>query len=64
MAVPVGGEIKKGRASLVGGIAVGLAVLCLWVLIAWDLGAGGGVSLLCGVLVAAAVAAWIRLADL
>jgi hypothetical protein len=60
----VDGEIKKGRASLVGGIAVGIGVFALWLLIARDMGAGGALSLAAGLAVAAAVAAWIRIADL
>ena len=35
------GEIKKGRASLVGGIAVGLAVMALWWALSRDLGFSG-----------------------
>lgn len=59
-----GGALKKGRASLIGGIAVGIGVFGLWVLLARDLGAGGAVSLAAGLLVAAGVGTWIRVADL
>jgi hypothetical protein len=50
--------------SLVGGIAVGIAVLVLWIGITHELGADSVVVLAAGVLVAAGVAAWIRRADL
>jgi hypothetical protein len=58
------GKIKPGRASLIGGIAVGVGVLGLWVALARDLGAGSGGVIAAGVVVAVAVAAWIRIADL
>jgi hypothetical protein len=58
------GEIKKGRASLVGGIAVGLAVMALWWALARDLGFEGGLPLLLGAAVATTVGAYIRIADL
>jgi hypothetical protein len=57
-------RIKQGKASLIGGIAVGVAVLVLWSAIAHELAADNVVTLLIGLLVASAVAAWIRLADL
>jgi hypothetical protein len=57
-------RIKQGKASLIGGIAVGVAVFVLWAAIAHEL-AGDSVPVLgAGVLVAAGVAAWIRVADL
>ena len=59
-----GGELKKGRASLIGGIAVGIGVFGLWLLLARDLGAVGTGSMLAGLVVATAVGAWIRVADL
>jgi hypothetical protein len=58
------GEIKKGRASLVGGIAVGAAVFALWFVLARDLGHSGIGALLPGAAIAIAVAAYIRIADL
>jgi hypothetical protein len=58
------GEIKKGRASLVGGIAVGAAVMLLWWALARDLGFQGALPLLLGAAVATAIAAYIRIADL
>jgi hypothetical protein len=64
MAVPLQGEIKRGRASLIGGIAVGVGVLVLWVALARDLDAAGGVAIGAGVAVAVVIAAWIRIADL
>lgn len=58
------GEIKKGRASLVGGIAVGFGVMGLWWALARDLGYQGTLPLLLGACVAIAIAAYIRIADL
>lgn len=59
-----GGQIKKSRASLVGGVAVAAGVAILWIAIARDLGAvhAGSVSL--GLLVAGLVGLWIWRADL
>jgi hypothetical protein len=67
MAAPppqVAGGIKRGRASLVGGIAVGVAVLALWMVLAHDLAVDTSAMIVCGALVAIAIAAWIRIADL
>jgi hypothetical protein len=64
MAAPLQGEIKRGRASLIGGIAVGIGVFALWVALARDLGAGGVGMIAAGFVVAVGVAAWIRIADL
>jgi hypothetical protein len=63
---PVAGSqrIKQGKASLIGGIAVGVAVLVLWTAIAHELASDSAAIIAMGVLVAAGVAAWIRLADL
>ncbi len=58
------GEIKKGRASLIGGIAVGIAVLALWGAIFRNFGMTSAATSVMGLLVAGAVAAWIRVADL
>lgn len=58
------GKLKRGRASLLGGLATGACVLALWVAGARELGAGSAVAVLPGVLLAAAVAVWVRLADL
>lgn len=57
-------RIKQGKSSLIGGIAVGMAVLVLWTAIAHELAADGAMTEMIGVLVAVAVAAWIRIADL
>ncbi len=56
--------LKKGPASLIGGIAVGIAVVVLWTALARDLAIGTPIILACGVLLAIATAAWIRAADL
>lgn len=63
---PVAGaqRIKQGKASLVGGIAVGVAVLVLWTAIAHELASDSPAIVAIGVLVAAGVATWIRVADL
>jgi len=58
------GGIKRGRASLVGGIAVGIAVLALWIGVARDLAIDTPATIVCGALVAIAVTAWVRIADL
>jgi hypothetical protein len=58
------GEIKKGRASLIGGIAVGVGVMGLWWVGARDLGYAGLAPLIPGAILATAIAAWIRIADL
>jgi hypothetical protein len=57
-------SVKQGKASLIGGIAVGLAVLVLWTAIAHELAGDTVVTLLLGVLVAGCIATWIRVADL
>lgn len=57
-------RIKQGKASLVGGIAVGVAILVLWTAIAHELGADNAAIWMAGLVVAAAVATWIRRADL
>jgi len=58
------GEIKKSRASLVGGIAVGIGVMVLWTALARDLGSAGVWPLLGGGFSAIVVALWIWKADL
>ena len=57
-------RIKPGRASLIGGIAVGIASFVLWMAVTHDAGVGGGLWVVAGVAVSAGVAAWIRIADL
>jgi hypothetical protein len=54
-------KIKRSIASLVGGIAVASGVLVLWLLLAGSLQPG---SIAVGLVLATAVAAWVRLADL
>ena len=63
---PVAGSqrIKQGKASLVGGIAVGIAVLVLWTAIAHELAADTIPIIVAGVLLAVGIATWIRVADL
>jgi hypothetical protein len=53
--------LKRSTASLIGGIAVGIFVLALWLLLAGDLGPAAVGS---GVVAATLVGAWVRLADL
>jgi hypothetical protein len=57
-------RIKPGKASLVGGIAVGFAVVVLWAAVTHELGADSAAVLIAGVVVAAGIATWIRVADL
>jgi hypothetical protein len=57
-------RIKPGRASLIGGIAVGIASFILWAAVTRELGVATPVILLLGVCVAAGIGAWIRVADL
>ena len=56
--------IKPGKASLIGGIAVGIATFVLWAALAHELRVDTPVALGIGLLVALGVASWIRLADL
>ena len=58
------GRIKTGKASLIGGIAVGIASLVLWVAVTRELGVSGTAVIALGVLVSVGVATWIRVADL
>ncbi len=53
--------LKRNIASLVGGIAVAIGVLILWLLLAGNTSPG---TLAVGLVLAAAVGAWVRLADL
>lgn len=57
-------RIKPGRASLIGGIAVGIASFIIWTAIARELHAATPVWLAVGAIVAVGVGGWIRLADL
>ncbi len=58
------GRIKSGKASLIGGIVVGIACFVLWTAIARDLGADTAICLVAGLIVSAGVGTWIRIADL
>ncbi len=62
MATPA--KLKRGPASLVGGFATGLCVLGLWLALEYDVGAASGLTTGFGILVAASIAAWVRIADL
>jgi len=57
-------KINPGKASLVGGVVVGIATMVLWLAVTRELGYGGAAVLGAGLLVSAAVAVWTRLADL
>ncbi len=57
-------HITTGKASLVGGVVVGVASMVLWVAVTRELGFHGAPSLLLGLLVSAAAGTWTRLADL
>lgn len=59
-----GGRIKKSRASLVGGIAVGIGIFVLWAAIAQELGAAGVGPLIGGALAGLVVGLWVWKADL
>jgi uncharacterized membrane protein (UPF0136 family) len=59
-----GARIKPGRASLIGGIAVGVASFALWAAILREVGSATGAWLVLGALISICIAAWIRLADL
>ena len=53
--------LKRSTASLIGGIAVGIFVLGLWLLLA---GNATPVAVGSGLVVAGLIGAWVRLADL
>lgn len=55
------GRLKRARASLIGGIAVGIGVAILTVLLAEGLSTG---HVALGVAIGAIVGTWVRLADL
>jgi hypothetical protein len=60
-AVAKQGEIKRNIASLVGGIFVAIFVFVLWLLV---LDSTGPVAVVSGLVIAAALGIWVRLADL
>lgn len=53
--------LKRSTASLIGGIAVAIFVLALWLLLAGDVTPAAVAS---GLVVASLIGAWVRLADL
>ncbi len=57
-------KLKRGKASLIGGIGVGLCVLVLWFAGMHELGASGIGAGVVGLLLSGGIAAWVRLADL
>ena len=59
-----GGRIKKSRASLIGGIAVGIGVFVLWTAITRDLAYIGHGMMLLGIALSILVGLWIWRADL
>ena len=54
-------RLKRSRASLVGGVATGLGVFILVILLA---GNANALNVTIGLALAIVVAAWVRLADL
>jgi hypothetical protein len=54
-------RLKRSRASLVGGVATGIGVAVLAILL---LGSTAPANLVIAVLLGGAVATWVRLADL
>jgi hypothetical protein len=57
-------RLKPEKASLIGGIVVGIASLVLWIAITHELGFHGLLVLAMGLVVSAAAGLWTRLADL
>jgi hypothetical protein len=57
-------RIKPGRASLIGGIAVGIACFVLWVAALREVGQDTPLLRGAGAMLAAAIGGWIRAADL
>ena len=57
-------HVTTGKASLIGGIVVGIATMVLWVAVTRELGFRGELSLGIGVAVSAAAGIWTRVADL
>ncbi|HLI10274.1 MAG TPA: hypothetical protein VKY65_01635 [Alphaproteobacteria bacterium] len=55
------GRLKRSRASLIGGIGTGIGVFALTVALAgnWHVG-----TIILGIVLGGALAAWVRLADL
>jgi uncharacterized membrane protein HdeD (DUF308 family) len=59
-----GGQIKRSRASLIGGVAVAAGVFALWLAIARELAADGAGAALLGAIVSVLIGLWIWRADL
>ncbi|WP_135467257.1 hypothetical protein [Crenalkalicoccus roseus] len=59
-----GGQIKRSRASLIGGAAVAVGVFALWLAIARELAADGTGAALLGAIVSSLIGLWIWRADL
>jgi hypothetical protein len=57
-------RVKSGKASLIGGIAVAIAAFVLWTAVAHELAADSVPVIVVGLLVAAGIGTWIRVADL
>lgn len=57
-------KVTSGKASLIGGIVVGVACFVLWVAVTHELGVDTMPWLVAGFFVSAGVGAWIRVADL
>jgi hypothetical protein len=57
-------RVKTGRASLIGGIAVGVASFVLWAAVTHEFAADTTAMLIVGLCVAAGIGTWIRMADL
>jgi protein-S-isoprenylcysteine O-methyltransferase Ste14 len=57
-------RIKPGRASLIGGAAVAVASFILWAAVAHEMAADTTGIIIAGLVVAAGIGIWIRLADL
>jgi hypothetical protein len=60
-ASPAEGKVKRSKPSLIGGIFTAIVVFVLWLLL---FGTGSIAVVILGVLIAAALGTWIRLADL
>jgi len=57
-------RIKPGKASLIGGAAVAVASFVLWTAIVHEIGRDTLPWIALGLLVAAGIGVWVRLADL
>ena len=58
-----GARVKTGNASLIGGIALGIAGFVLWTAVAHELSADSTPMIGLGMLVTAGIGTWIRVAD-